>query len=164
MGVEQLQTARRTSDHGIPLSGVDRTRGRAVLDLLWSDWRVGVLAAFALTAGFALVSAWLTPRGPITTSESLIAMGAALVIGAGAGLAMANRWSMLATPVVFIVVFELARLGVEGPTVDAINLSGMYGIFALVLGRGVHGLLVLAPLVLGSVYGVWLAGRLGNTT
>jgi pimeloyl-ACP methyl ester carboxylesterase len=123
-----------------------------------------VLAAFALAAGFGLISAWLTPRGPITTSEALISIGAALVVGAGAGLVLANRWSILVTPVVFAVVFELARLGVEGPTVDAINFSGMYGIFAFVLGRVVHGLLVLVPLALGSVYGFSLARRLGNTT
>jgi pimeloyl-ACP methyl ester carboxylesterase len=134
------------------------------LDQWWSDWRLGVLAAFALTAGFGLISAWLAPRGPVTTSEALISMGAALVVGVGAGLVLANRWSILVTTVVFAVVFELARLGVEGPTVDAINLSGMYGIIALVLGRVVHGLLVLAPLALGSVYGVSLAGRLGHTS
>jgi pimeloyl-ACP methyl ester carboxylesterase len=132
--------------------------------VLWSDWHVGLVAAFALAAGFGLVSAWLTPRGPITTSEALISMAAALVVGVGAGLVLGNRWSILVTPVVFVVAFELARLGVEGSTVDAINFSGMYGIFAFVLGRVVHGLLVLAPLALGSVYGVWLAGRLGNTT
>ena len=40
----------------------------------------------------------------------------------------------------------------------------MYRSSRRVLGRVVHGLLVLAPLALGSVYGVWLAGRLGNTT
>jgi pimeloyl-ACP methyl ester carboxylesterase len=163
MGVAQLENA-RSPDQSIRPAGEETPRGRTVLNLLWSDWRLGVLAAFALAAGFGLFSAWLTPRGPITTSEALISIAAALVIGVGAGLVMGNRWSILVTPVVFAGVFEVARLGVEGPTVDAINLSGMYGIFALVLGRGVHGLLVLAPLALGSVYGVWLAGRIGNTT
>jgi len=164
MGVRQLQNPPRTPDESIRPADGERTKWRAVLDLLWSDWRIGVLAAIALAAGFALISAWLTPRGPITTSEALISIGAALAIGIAAGLAMGSRWSILITPVVFAFVFEFARLGVEGPTVDAINLSGMYGIFALVLGRGVHGLLVLAPLALGSVFGVSLAGRLGNTT
>jgi pimeloyl-ACP methyl ester carboxylesterase len=164
MGVKQLENARRTTDQSIRPAGEQRTRGRPVLDLLWSDWRFGVLAAVALATGFGLISAWLTPRGPITTSEALISMGAALVIGVGAGLVLGNRWSILVTPVVFAIVFEFARLGVEGPTVDAINLSGLYGIIAFVLGRVVHGLLVLTPLALGSVYGVWLAGRLGNTT
>lgn len=164
MGVKQLEHARETSDESHSPAGEETTGGRAVLDLLWSDWRLGALVGFALVAGFGLISAWLTPRGPITTSEALISMGAALVVGVGAGLVLANRWSILVTPAVFAVVFELARLGVDGPTVDAINFSGMYGIFAFVLGRGVHALLVLAPLALGSVYGIWLAGRLGNTT
>jgi pimeloyl-ACP methyl ester carboxylesterase len=115
-----------------------------------------------LAAAVGLVSAWLTPRGPIATSEALISIAAALVVGMGAGLAMGNRWSILVAPVAFVVVFELARIGVEGPTVDAVNLSGFYGIVAFVLGRVVHGLLVLAPMMLGTVYGVWLAGRLGN--
>jgi len=162
MGVTHLEDSRETSKSG-PADD-QSPEGKAMLDLLWSDWRLGVLGAAALAAGFALISAWLTPRGPTTTSEALISIGAALAVGVGAGLVLANRWSILVTPVVFAVVFELARLGVEGPTVDAINLSGLYGTIAFVLGRVVHGLLVLAPLALGSVYGVWLAGRLGNTT
>jgi pimeloyl-ACP methyl ester carboxylesterase len=164
MGIRQLEHARGTPDQSIRPAGEQRTRGWAVLALLWSDWRIGLVIVLALAAGFGLISAWLTPRGPITTFEALISIGAALAVGVGAGLVLGNRWSILVTPVVFAVVFELTRLGVEGPTVDAINLSGMYGIIAFVLGRVVHGLLVLAPLGLGSVYGVWLAGRLGNTT
>ena len=121
---------------------------------------IGDLAALA--AGFGLISAWLTPRGPITTGEALITMAMAVLIGLGAGLVTGNRWSMLATPVVFVVVFELARMGTVGPTVDAINLSGLYGIIALVLGRGVYGILALAPMLLGASYGVWLAARLGH--
>jgi hypothetical protein len=135
MGVKQVEKARGTTDHSILSAGELRTRGRAVLDLLWSDWRVGLLAAVALAAGLGLISAWLTPRGPITTGEALTSMGAALVIGLGTGLVMGNRGSILVTPVVFAAVFELARLGVEGPTVDAINLGGTYGIIAFVLGR-----------------------------
>ncbi len=101
-------------------------RGRQLLDL-WTDRRIGLVAALALAAGFGLISGRLTPRGPITTSEALISMGAALLIGIAAGLVLGNRWSMLVTPVVFAVVFEFTRLGLEGPTVDAINLGGMYG-------------------------------------
>ena len=164
MGVKQLENARGIADQHNGPEDEARTGGGSVLDRLWSDRRLGVLAVVALAASFGLISAWLTPRGPITTSAALVSIGAALVIGLGAGLVLASRWSILLTPVVFAIVFELARLGVEGPTVDAINLSGLYGIIALVLGRVLHGLLVLAPLALGSVYGVWLAGHLGNTT
>jgi hypothetical protein len=67
---------------------------------------------------------------------------------------------MLVTPVVFVVVFELARLGVEGPTVDGIHLGSTYGVIAFALGRGMHALLVLAPMVLGTVYGVFWVARL----
>jgi pimeloyl-ACP methyl ester carboxylesterase len=89
-------------------------------------------------------------------------MAAALLIGIATGLVMGSRWSLLVTPVVFAVVFELARLGFDGPTVDGIHLGSMYGIIAFVLGRVVHGLLVLVPMILGTVYGVWFAARLGR--
>ncbi|MCC7352897.1 MAG: alpha/beta hydrolase [Anaerolineae bacterium] len=69
---------------------------------------------------------------------------------------------MLVTPALFVVVFELARLGVDGPTVDGIHLDSTYGVIAFVLGRLVHGVLVLAPMIVGTGYGVWLAARLGR--
>ncbi len=81
----------------------------------------------------------------------------AFAIGLGCGLSMRSRWSMLVGPAVFMIVFELARLGTNGPTVDRIELGSTYGIIAFVVGRLVHGLLVLSPMVLGAAYGVWLA-------
>ena len=69
---------------------------------------------------------------------------------------------MLAAPVIFVAVFELARLGVAGPTVDGIHLGSTYGIMAFALGRGVHGLLVLLPMVLGAALGAALARRLST--
>jgi pimeloyl-ACP methyl ester carboxylesterase len=89
-------------------------------------------------------------------------MAAALVVGVAAGLVMGNRWSMLVAPVGFVVVFELARLGVRGPTVEGIHLTSAYGIIAFMTGRLVHGLLILVPMMLGAVYGAWLAARLGR--
>jgi proline iminopeptidase len=162
---DRREQAPPTSRDAVGPGGKRQVRqGMAALEWLWSDWRVGLVVAVLLAAGFGLVSAWVTPRGPITTTEALTAMAVALVVGIGAGLVMGNRWSMLTAPVAFAVVFELARIGTVGPTVDAINLGSFYGIVALVLGRGVHGLLVLAPMVLGGVYGIRLAGRLGNET
>lgn len=135
---------------------------RTLLEFLWSDWRLGLVAAAALAAGAGLLSAWLTPRGPATTAQALISMAAALVIGAAAGLVTGSRWSMLLAPAVFVIVFELARLGAAGPTVDTIHLGSTYGIIAFVVGRLVHGLLVLLPMILGASCGVWLAARLGK--
>jgi pimeloyl-ACP methyl ester carboxylesterase len=133
-----------------------------VLQFFWSDWRIGVTGAAGLAAGAGLLSAGLTPRGPVTTTQALFTMAAALVIGLVAGLVAGNRWSSLAAPAVFIVVFELARLGVAGPTVDGIHLGSTYGIIAFVLGRLFHGLLVLAPMILGTIYGVLLAAHWGK--
>jgi pimeloyl-ACP methyl ester carboxylesterase len=132
-----------------------------LLVTFWTDWKMGLAAAMVLAVISALISAWLTPRGPITTGEALLSMVAALVIGLLAGLLMGNRWSLLLTPLVFLLVFELARIGVEGPTVDAIHLNSMYGMIAFVLGRVFHGVLVLAPMILGAAYGVELAARFG---
>lgn len=134
-----------------------------VLKFFWSDWRIGFAVAAGLAAGAGLLSAWLTPRGPVTTSQALFTMAAALIIGLVAGLVAGNRWSSLVVPAVFIIVFELARLGVEGPTVDGIHLGSTYGIIAFVLGRLFHGLLVLAPMILGTIYGASLAAYLGKT-
>lgn len=162
MSVKHLEDVRRRVDQEIHPPGESNGATREMLDWLWLDWRTGLAAAAILAAIFALLSAWLTPRGPITTSEALTSMAAALVVGVGAGLMMGNRWSLLVAPGVFVAIFEVARLGEVGPTVDAIDLSGFFGILAFVLGRVVHGLLVLAPMILGTVYGVLLAGRFGN--
>jgi proline iminopeptidase len=128
---------------------------------VWADRRLGyaVLAAVAILA--ALASAWLTPRGPLTATHVLVSMALAVVVGGLAGVATGSRWSMVATPAVFVVVFEVARVGTSGPTVDGISLT-MLGMAAFVVGRVVHGLLVLVPLAIGAWYGVWLAHRLGH--
>jgi pimeloyl-ACP methyl ester carboxylesterase len=133
-----------------------------VIEFLWSDWRIGLAIALGLAAGAGLIAAWLTPRGPVTAPQALASMTVALLVGTAAGLVMGNRWSMLVAPLAFILVFELARLGVDGPSVDGIHLGSTYGIIAFVLGRGVHALLVLPPMLVGSLYGVSLAARLGK--
>ena len=135
-----------------------------LLEQVWSDWRIGLAIGVVLAVIAGLISAWLTPRGPVTTPQALVSMIVALVIGVGTGLVMGTRWSILVTPAVFVGVFELARLGVDGPTVDGIHLSSTYGIIAFVLGRGVHTLLVLVPMVVGCLYGHTLAACLGNDT
>lgn len=138
--------------------------GRSAVELAWSDWRISFAVSTVVVAGFGLISVWLIPRGPITTAETLISMGSALAVGAVAGLVTGNRWVLLTTPLVFAIVFEIGRIGIVGPTVDSVNLGSFLGVVAFVLGRVLHGLVVLAPLTLGSVYGVWLARRFGNET
>jgi hypothetical protein len=52
-------------------------------------------------------------------------------LGVAAGLVMGSRWSLLVTPVVFLITFEFTRRGMDGPTVDAIQLNSAYGISPL---------------------------------
>ncbi|MBI1299258.1 alpha/beta fold hydrolase [bacterium] len=137
-----------------------RTLNHPALHLLWSNRLLGLLLTAGMAAGVAGLAAWLTPRGPITTSEALTWMGIAFVLGLASGLVLGSRWSALVTPAVFVLVFEVARLGVDSPTVDVIHLTSMYGLIAFGVGRLLHAVLVLAPMVVGSLFGVWWATRL----
>jgi proline iminopeptidase len=111
----------------------------------------------ALTAvGLALAM----PRGPITTGDALATMIAGLAIGLVAGLALRSRWAMLVAPLAFAAVFELARLGTDGPTVDGIHATTMMGLIAFGVGRGIHGLLALLPMALGGALGAGIARRI----
>ena len=122
----------------------------------WSDRRIGVGLAVVVAALWGLVAGWSTPRGPITVGEGLSAMFVSLAVGGAAGLATRSRWAMLLAPAVFVAVFEFVRLGADGPTVDGIHVS-TYGLLAFVVGRGVHGVLALMPMVLGAAVGAGLA-------
>jgi hypothetical protein len=62
-----------------------------------------------------------------------------------------------------MAVFELARIRVEGPTVDGIDLGGLYGVIALIGGRGIDALLMLLPLIVGCGWGVVLGRRYVRT-
>ena len=102
---------------------------------------------------------WLIPRGPVTTAEALVALMTMFGVGLASGLLMRSRWAMLLAPAVFMLVFELARMRVDGPTVDGVRFGNVYGVLMLVAGRGVDALLMLLPMVVGASYGVVLANR-----
>ena len=138
-----------------------RERAAQLIRATWRDWRWGVLAGASAALLAGALAGWLTPRGPLTAAEGLITMVAALLVGVFAGLAMRSRWAMLLAPVVFVIVFELARIRVSGPTVDGIQTS-TYGLVALTVGRGIHGALALAPMVLGAALGAGLARRIAG--
>jgi pimeloyl-ACP methyl ester carboxylesterase len=124
---------------------------------LWGDRRLGALAAVTLGAALAVASSVPMPRGPVTTGQALLVMATALLVGLAAGYAMRSRWAAVLAPVAYVVAYELARLGIEGASVGPIRLDSVYGILALVLGRGVHGLLALLPLAVGALVGAGIA-------
>ena len=119
------------------------------------QWLVAALPAIA--AG--VLAGWLIPRGPITTAEAVITLIAALLVGALTGGWTRSRWAMVLAPATFMLVFEMARMRIDGPTVDGIRLDGIYGVMALVAGRGVDAVLILLPMIVGASYGAALARR-----
>lgn len=127
----------------------------------WPGFIQRSIAPAGLVGAFALLSGILTPRGPITTMQALVGLVLALGVGLAVGFSTRSRWWILASPVIYALVFELVRMGTRGPTVDMIRLSSTYGVIAFVVGRVAHGILVLGPLALGTAIG-W--GRHGSRT
>lgn len=118
-----------------------------------------VAAASAVPAICGLVVGVVMPRGPLTTGQSLVALGLAVVTGAAAGWLLRSRWSVVLAPVVFAVAFELTRVGADGPTVDGISFDGLYAVIAFVVGRGFDGLVIGLPMVVGALWGAALRRR-----
>jgi proline iminopeptidase len=117
------------------------------------------LVAASPAAAAGLLAGWLIPRGPVTTADAVTAVSGAILVGAATGWWTRSRWAMVLAPVAFMLVFELARVRVDGPTVDGIRLDGIYGVMALVAGRGVDAVLIVLPMMVGASYGAALARR-----
>ena len=107
----------------------------------------------------ALFSVLAWPHGPATTWQALAAMAAGFAAGLLAGGLIRRRWAMLVVPFVHIIVMELLRRGMPEPSLGAIRLDNVFGVLALITGRGVYGLLVLLPMIAGTGMGVAWANR-----
>jgi pimeloyl-ACP methyl ester carboxylesterase len=132
---------------------------RRVLELLRRDRRVGVGVGGGVAALAAVLTSWWMPHGPMTTTHALAAMVIGASVGAAAGGAMRSRWAMLLTPVVYATVFEVARLGADGPSIDGVRPGSAGWGLALMLGRGLHGLVGLVPMLLGATFAAALTRR-----
>lgn len=130
---------------------------------VWNRPLVGLTCAGALAAAVGVLGAWLVPRGPVTTTEALITMAVGLAVGVAGGMLTGSRWSLFIAPVAIVAAFELARIGVTGPTVDGVHVDGMLGIIAFVVGRVFPAILMLVPMLVGGVVGIWIAGQAGHT-
>lgn len=121
-------------------------------------------AVAAGSAALAGISGFLTtlymPRGPVTAVHLWIVLLSSLLVGLVGGLALRNRWAYLLLPLIYIITVELTRLNAVGPTVDALRLDNPFGILALILGRGFHGLVAFPAMWLGISLGLaWAAGQ-----
>jgi pimeloyl-ACP methyl ester carboxylesterase len=99
------------------------------------------------------------PHGPATALQALVVMALGLAVGVVVGFAMRSRWALLLAPLAYVIAVELAQRGAAGPTVGPIRLDQTFGILALILGRGFHGLVALLPMLFGADLGVRLARR-----
>ncbi len=129
---------------------------RAVLEPVWRDWRIGAAATVGVAASWGLMAGLWTPRGPLTTGQAIWSIVISLFLGSIGGLMMRSRWALLVAPITFGAVFELTRIGTDGPTVNTLAFT-TYGILALVVGRGFHALISLAPMAFGAVIGAGIA-------
>lgn len=146
-------------DPGRRSSGAGPHRSPRALERIWADRRLAVGTVVLIAAIGGVLAGVSTPRGPLTSAAALATMAGALVVGTLSGVALRSRWAMLLAPVVAVAVVELVRVGTIGPTVDAPRPS-TYGLLALAVGRGVHGLFGLAPMVVGVALGIGAARRL----
>ncbi len=136
--------------------------GNTVLTDLWHNRWLGALIALALGALAGLLVAWTVPLGPATSTQALALVAFGLVVGLAAGVLMGSRWALLIAPLGYIAAFELMHWGSPVPSLGPIRLDETYGLLALILGRGFHGLVALLPMVLAAELGVRWAHSLAG--
>ncbi|WP_250030719.1 alpha/beta fold hydrolase [Paractinoplanes maris] len=107
------------------------------------------------------VAGWWTPRGPLTITQALCSVAVSFAVGWAAGRGGRSRLVWLVVPAFFVVAIELARLGVAGPSTGPPHAS-LFGLIALVTGRGVQAVLTLLPLLLGLAVGRGVRRRLSR--
>ncbi len=126
--------------------------------LFGNRW-VRLTVSLAVPALAGVLVGIVMPRGPATSAQALAVMALGLAVGVAAGFLLRSRWALLLAPAAHIITIELVRRPVVGPTVDAIRLDSAFGVLALLLGRGFHGLVGLLPMLLGASLGAALARR-----
>lgn len=114
-------------------------------------WK-GVLVALGAAGVLSVTAAWLLPRGPVTTPQALALLAGALVVGGLAGWLVRSRWSLAIGPLVFVAVYELRWLGVDGPMTDAPSFDSVLGPLVVALGRGWLAVLVLLPMTVATLW------------
>ena len=145
-----------TTSAGIRTTRAADALGPRTLERLLADRRVALVLAGLVAGAGGLLSDLVMPRGPATALHGLETIAFGLVIGGVAGVLGRTRWAFVVAALAFMVAVELGRIGNPTPSVGPIRLDNSYGIIAFVLGRGLHGLLLLPALALGMALGPML--------
>lgn len=123
----------------------------------------GVLVLAALTG---LLTGQVAPLGPVSALGALVVMATGAGLGLVGGLVVRSAWVVVPLAVVHVAAIEIARSDVLLPTVHDVRIDSMWGLAALVLGRGVTALLLVLPMILGARVGAGRTrrrdGRLGT--
>lgn len=120
-------------------------------------------AGLLVAAVPGLLAGVLMPRGPVTTTQVLVSIAVALVVGCAAGYLARTRWAILAAPLAYVAAFELASWPAQGVTVDRPSLEYAWGFIAAVLGRGMHGVVVVPALMVMAAVGAGIARTRADT-
>lgn len=133
-------------------------RSNPVASDTWRHRRpvAAVVLAAAVTGA---VTGLLWPLGPVSTAQALATMALGGLLGAAGGFVARSAWIVVPVMVVHVAGVEIARAAVMLPTVHDVRPDTTYGVLALVLGRGLHALLLVAPMVLGARIGSGAAAR-----
>lgn len=123
---------------------------------------LGILIALVVVIIAGVITGVVLPRGPVTTAQAVTMLLICLGLGVAAGFLTATRGMVLVAPVVFFTAFELARLSATGPTVDGVYLGSVYGIIALLAGRGVDVVVMGLPMAVGALWGAAGGRRLST--
>ncbi|MCO5216542.1 MAG: alpha/beta hydrolase [Thermomicrobiales bacterium] len=124
---------------------------------IWANPALRMGFAIAVPALTGLLMAVIMPRGPVVTRDALLLVLTGFATGGIAAYLLGSRWAMVIAPVAHLAIFEIARMGEIGPTVDRPELDTTFGILALLLGRGVYIALGIVPMILGAAYGAAIA-------
>ena len=147
----------------VPARAVAARSVPSLLALLWRDRWIAVATGIGVAALSGLLVALAMPRGPVTTAQTLVLLAIGFGTGVAAGLAMRSRWAMLVAPIAHLIVFELGRLGADGPTVDGLHFESATGMLISLVSRVFYIGVGLLPMALGGVYGAglarWLSGE-----
>lgn len=125
----------------------------------WLPWA----AVLVLAAVTGLVSGQVAPLGPVSTLGALVVMATGAGLGVVGGRVVGTAWVVIPLAAAYLAAVELARSDVLLPTVHDVRVDSIWGLLALVLGRGVHGVLLVLPMVLGARVGAGAPGRMSTT-
>ena len=125
-------------------------RGGRTTGLLTFGWPAGLAAASIGAFLLGLLSAYLMPRGPVIAANGLLVMCIGLGVGLLTGLLTGRGWAIVPVGLAYLVALELGRMDVRGPSLDLIRLDNSFGLMALAFSRGLHGVLLLVPMLFGT--------------